>query len=79
MSLQNKVLDVISKVLKQPVDSLNENSGLNVTDKWDSLNHTHIVLELEEAFDVGFDFDELEHIITVKEIVISIKSKGVTA
>lgn len=79
MSVQAKVLEVIAKVIKQPVASLNADSGLSVTDKWDSLNHTHIVLELEEEFDIGFDFDELEQIITVKAIVSSLESKGVTA
>lgn len=79
MSVQAKVLEVIAKIIKQPVASLNAESGLSVTDKWDSLNHTHIVLELEEEFDIGFDFDELEQIITVKAIVSSLESKGVTA
>lgn len=79
MSVQVKVLEVIAKVIKQPAASLNEDSGLDVTDKWDSLNHTNIVLELEEEFDIGFDFDELEQIITVKAIVSSLESKGVTA
>lgn len=79
MSVQAKVLEVIATVIKQPVNTLNADSGLSVTDKWDSLNHTHIVLELEEAFDIGFDFDELEEIITVSAIVKSLESKGVTA
>lgn len=79
MSVQAKVLEIIAKVIKQPVASLNASSGLGVTENWDSLNHTHIVLELEEGFDVGFDFDELEQIITVQAIVSSLESKGIVA
>lgn len=77
MSVQAKVLEIIAKVIKQPVASLNANSGLGEAENWDSLNHTHIVLELEEGFDIGFDFDELEQIITVKAIVSSLESKGI--
>ncbi|QIB52615.1 acyl carrier protein [Pseudomonas sp. OIL-1] len=79
MSVQTKVLEIIATVIKQPLNALNADSGLSVTDNWDSLNHTLIVLELEEAFDIGFDFDELEKIITVSAIVKSLESKGVTA
>lgn len=79
MSVQTKVIEVVAKITKQSVDNLSADSGLNVTDKWDSLNHTNIVLELEEVFDIGFDFDELETIITVNAIVKSLESKGVTA
>lgn len=44
---------------------------------WDSLNHTTLVLELEEAFDVAFDFDELDRIVTVSAIVELLQAKGV--
>lgn len=79
MRVQTTVLEIVAKVIKQPLNTLSVDSGLSVTDNWDSLNHTHIVLELEEAFDIGFDFDELEKIITVSAIVKSLESKGVTA
>ena len=78
MSVQVKVLEIIAKVIKRPIGSLNDDSGLSITDNWDSLNHTNIVLELEYEFDIGFDFDELERIVTVKDIVSSLESKGVT-
>lgn len=79
MSVQDKVLEIIAKITKQPIEKLSVDSGLNVTDKWDSLNHTNIVLELEDVFDIDFSFDELEQIITVKAIVSSLESKGIVA
>lgn len=79
MSLENKVLNIVSNVIKRPVSELSLDSALNNPSQWDSVAHTNIVLELEDAFDVGFDFDELDKIISVKAILASLRNKGVDA
>lgn len=78
MILLEKVIDIVATTLKVNKDELDKNSGLGTVAKWDSLNHTNLVLELEDAFDIGFDFDELDKIITIEKIVNSLKEKGVT-
>ena len=77
MSLLDRVISVVSRILKVRKAELNEESGLGTTTKWDSLNHTNIVLELENVFDIDFDFDELDRITTIGKIIISLESKGV--
>lgn len=77
MSLEADVIQIVSQVIKMPVDSLDAKCGLDNVEKWDSLNHVNVVLELEDAFDVSFDFDELDHIITIAAIVLSLEAKGV--
>lgn len=77
MALQDEVLKVVSRVIKVPVHELSSDAGLGMVSGWDSLNHTTLVLELEEAFDVAFDFDELDRIVTVGAIVESLQAKGV--
>lgn len=79
MSLENKVLNIVSNAIKRPVSDLSLDSALNNPSQWDSIAHTNIVLELEDAFDVGFDFDELDKIISVKAILASLRNKGVDA
>ncbi|MFP2770647.1 acyl carrier protein [Oceanisphaera sp. KMM 10153] len=79
MRLVNEVIDVVARCLKVDRSEVNISSGLGITHKWDSLNHTNLVLELEEVFDVDFDFDELEQVITVQAIVNSLESKGIAA
>ncbi|GLR64653.1 acyl carrier protein [Marinospirillum insulare] len=78
MSLLEKVIDIVATTLKVNKDEISKDSGLGTIAKWDSLNHTNLVLELEDAFDIGFDFDELDKIITVEKIVASLEDKGVT-
>ncbi|UXD87951.1 acyl carrier protein [Thalassolituus hydrocarboniclasticus] len=77
MSLTEKVCAIVAGVLKTEANTLDSHSGLGVTPKWDSLNHTKLVLELEEVFDIEFDFSELDKIITVEAIVSSLEGKGV--
>lgn len=77
MALQDDVLDVVSRVIKVPTQELSAHSGLGTVSGWDSLNHTTLVLELEDAFDVAFEFDELDRIVTVAAIVESLQAKGV--
>ena len=66
----------MSRILKVPISSLSDDTGLDNLDEWDSLGHTNIILELEDVFDISFDFEELDQIITIKEIVSSLKKKG---
>jgi acyl carrier protein len=76
--LEAKVIDIVSKVLNVPVVSLTAQSGLGKLAQWDSLHHTTLVIELETVFDIGFDFDELDQIVTIDAIVRSLKAKGVS-
>ncbi len=79
MNLSDEVKKVVSRVLSIPEHDLSADAGLGATKNWDSLNHTTLVLELEEAFDISFDFDELDKIVTIREIVKSLSAKGVTS
>lgn len=78
MSLQDEVMALVSKVIKVPVGELDADSGLGNVQGWDSMNHTSLVLALEEAFDIGFDFDELDQIVTITAITRSLEAKGVS-
>ena len=78
MTIDIKVKEIISRTIKIPPNQLSAQSGLGRVDGWDSLSHTILVLELEKEFDIAFDFDELDKIITVEAIVDSLLTKGVT-
>lgn len=77
MNIVDKVIKIVAEVLKVDPDLVTVSSGLGKTPSWDSMNHTRLVLELEDAFDVDFDFKELDKIITVESIVSSLQCKGI--
>lgn len=37
--------------------------------EWDSLNHLNLIVELENAFDLGLSMQEIEELNSVKDIV----------
>ena len=76
MTLQEEVIAVVSRVMKTPASDLSAESGLGSIGGWDSINHTNLVLELENVFDVAFEFDELDRITTVAAILESLQAKG---
>ena len=59
MSLGDQVKQVVAKVIKVPEQNLSLDSGLGRTANWDSLNHTTLVLELEEELEDEFDSELL--------------------
>jgi acyl carrier protein len=50
----DKIYDAVRRVIKRPDLELDETSGLDLTEGWDSLANTQIILEVEGAFDVKF-------------------------
>jgi len=76
-SLENKVLDFISNFLGFNKDQLDLDSGLSNPSEWDSMKHTMLIIELENFFEISFDFEELDKIVTVREIIKSLKKKGI--
>lgn len=78
MALQDEVIARVSQVIKVPDGELDVDSGLGTVQNWDSLSHATLVLVLEEAFDICFDFDELDQIVTVGAITRSLEAKGVS-
>ncbi len=79
MTLEKTVIEIISRVIETPASQLTLLSGLDRVSGWDSLNHTILVVELENKFDISFDFDELDKIVTVDAIIRSLAAKGITS
>ena len=77
MALRDEVVELIGRIIKVPATILGGNAGLGTVDNWDSLNHTLLILELENTYNVAFDFDELDQVVTVDAIIASLEKKGV--
>ena len=77
MTLETIVFEIISRVVKIPAAKLNKDSGLGLVEGWDSLKHTELILQLENEFDISFDFHELDKITSVEKILSSLRLKGI--
>ena len=70
--MMQRVLQIVSDVLGEPIETLSGSSSPNTVDKWDSLNHMNLVLALEEAFGVQFTDDQIMKLLTVDAIVAAL-------
>ena len=63
MKGDSKLKNIFSKVLKVPLDEINDDTSPNNCSSWDSFNMLQLVIEIENEFDVKLEISE---IITIK-------------
>lgn len=55
--LRENIKEVLKKVFQ--LESVDDSISQQTCDKWDSLNHLNLIVELEEAFDVSFEPEDI--------------------
>lgn len=60
-------INFIAGVMEVDADSLTEDTGYGTIEKWDSLMHMRLVMEIEEEYDVEIPIDEIPNIKTLKD------------
>ena len=71
------LFNIISVVLKIPIDKINKFSSKDTLDNWDSLAMVNLVTELESAFEVRFDILEIADFHSVEIIMLVLIDKGI--
>jgi len=64
----NKLEVIIAKVLGIDISAVNDDTGSDNTDSWDSFNALVMVTEIENQFDVQLTVDECFSFSCVKDI-----------
>ena len=60
-------INFIADVMEVNADTLTEDTGFGTIEKWDSLMHMRLVMEIEEEYDVEIPIDEIPSIKTLKD------------
>ena len=60
-------IEFIAGVMDVDPESLTEETAYGTIEKWDSLMHMRIVMEIEEEYDVEIPIEEIPNIKTVKD------------
>lgn len=61
-------LKFIAKVMEVDYSELNEDTTYGEFERWDSLMHLRIIMELEEEYGVEVPIDKIPKIKTLKEL-----------
>ena len=72
-----KLVSIISEQVSLDASEIHEDSSFKEDLEADSLDLFELVMALEEEYDVEIPSDDLEKIVTVKDIMDYLASKGV--
>ena len=73
--MEQKILDILRKLFES--DSIDTSCSQETCPRWDSMNHLNLVLELEDAFGVSFEPEEIWEMKSYDDIVRLLVKKGI--
>ena len=77
MSVFEKLQEIMATALEVPTSTIRENSTMEDIEEWDSLGHVHIMVALEQAFDLYMDVDDFAELDSVPTILRYLASENV--
>ena len=66
--MKEQILIIMSEVFELDILDFPNEVNQEQIDNWDSLRHLNLIVELEEAFDVSFEPEEISEMISVEKI-----------
>jgi len=75
--MSEKLYDIISKVFSVQISEINDESGPETIESWDSFNGLILVDELESSFNIKFSVSEIVDVKNVKDIKRHLNNHGV--
>ena len=69
------IRQILSNILQIDINDISDDTSINEVDKWDSLNHLKISIEIEKKFKIKFSPSEIETIINYKKILNLVELK----
>lgn len=72
--MDEKILEIMTRVFQ--TEGLGTDCSQSNCDKWDSLHHLNLIVELEDEFDMEFEPEEIAEMKTFSKVkeIISFKS-----
>jgi acyl carrier protein len=73
--MKEKLYNLLAEILEMESSEIDNSTGVGNCDNWDSISLLMIVSELEEAFEISFEPNEIESITNVEIITNLINKK----
>jgi acyl carrier protein len=74
--LDTKLNEIIASTLHIPLEVVTDQLTMTEVESWDSLQHMDLIVNLEQAFQAEFTFEEIVSMQSVAEIKRVLRSKG---
>lgn len=73
--VSDKIFKILSRILKIPLNKIDNNFEMNKVSQWDSVAHLDIISTFEDEFNIQFDASEISKLINLKNINKIIQQK----
>ena len=73
--MKTKILKIMSEVFEMDTHDFPSIVNQEEIDVWDSLRHLNLIVELEEAFEVSYDPEEISQMTSLDKILEVTNSK----
>jgi len=73
--LEEKIKTLFSEIFDIKVSEINDMSSADNVEKWDSLNHTNLIVALEQTFKISFTSEEIIDMLNFRLIKIIMEEK----
>ena len=73
--LDSRMIELMATVFDIESDQINADSSVDNLDRWDSVNHMHLVIALEEEFDIEFQDNDAVELISYELIRSHLQEK----
>lgn len=77
MSAFKQLQEIMASALELPADAIRETSTMEEIEEWDSLGHVHIMVALEQAFDLYMDVEDFAELDSVPAILQYLAAENV--
>ncbi len=74
--MAEKLKELVARVLKIPVEQINDDLTMKSVDAWDSLKHMELIVSLEQTFGIELTFDEIVAMQSVRQIERVLRERG---
>ena len=71
--MEEKVLEILKNVFE--LETVDTTCSQQTCEKWDSMGQLNLVVELEDAFDICLEPEEISDIKSYKDIISILKNK----
>ena len=75
MEVKEKIYQIVADLCETEVANINDETTIGDFPEWDSMGQLTIVSNIEEAFDITFDPDELMDLEDVNDFVKAVEDK----
>jgi acyl carrier protein len=67
--MSEDVFKIVAKIMNVPLEMIDKNSSMKTLDNWDSLQHMHLILAVEEEMFIQFTDEDIASIDSVESLL----------